>query len=158
MLDLGLTMVDLCFWLAGNPVPSRVSANLTKPKGERGVEQSGSCFVVCEGGLAIAVDVTWRHIGEQERFGVGLRGSKGTAGINPLHVWKELNGVAQDVSPTGSLSRESAFTASFRAQWAHFLAAVAGEAKVPKLSEHITLLKVIEAIYKSAAEGKDVAL
>jgi predicted dehydrogenase len=158
MLDLGLTMVDLCLWLAGNPVPTRVSANLSKPKGERGVEQSGSAFVVCEGGLAISVDVTWRHIGEQERFGVGLRGSRGTAGINPLHVWKELNGVAQDVSPTGSLSRESAFTASFRAQWAHFLAAVTGEAKVPKLSEHITLLKVIEAIYKSAAEGKDVAL
>jgi predicted dehydrogenase len=158
MLDLGLTMVDLCFWLAGNPVPLRVSANLTKPKGERGVEQSGTAFVVCEGGLAISLDVTWRHIGEQERFGVGLRGSKGTAGINPLHVWKELNGVAQDVSPTGSLSRESAFTASFRAQWAHFLAAVTGEAKVPKLSEHITLLKVIEAIYKSAAEGRDVAL
>jgi predicted dehydrogenase len=104
------------------------------------------------------VDVTWRHIGERERFGVGIRGSKGTAGINPLHVWKELNGVAQDVSPTGSLSRESAFTASFRAEWAHFLAAVAGEAKVPKLSEHITLLKVIEAIYESAAAGRDVAL
>ncbi len=158
VLDLGLTMVDLCLWLAGNPTPTRVSANLSKPKGERGVEQSGSAFVVCEEGLAIFVDVTWRHIGERERFGVGIRGSKGTAGINPLHVWKELNGVAQDVSPTGSLSRESAFTASFRAEWAHFLAAVSGEASVPKLSEHITLLKVIEAIYKSAADGKEVVL
>ncbi|HEV8148546.1 MAG TPA: Gfo/Idh/MocA family oxidoreductase [Gemmatimonadales bacterium] len=158
VLDLGLTMVDLCLWLAGNPTPSRVSANLSKPKGERGVEQSGSAFVVCEEGLAIFVDVTWRHIGERERFGVGIRGSKGTAGINPLHVWKELNGVPQDVSPTGSLSRESAFTASFRAEWAHFLAAIAGDAKVPPLSQHITLLKVIDAIYKSAAEGKDVSL
>lgn len=158
VLDLGLTMVDLCLWLAGNPTPSRVSATLSKPKGERGVELSGSAFVVCDEGLAIFVDVTWRHIGERERFGVGIRGSKGTAGINPLHVWKELNGVAQDVSPTGSLSRESAFTASFRAEWAHFLAAISGEATVPKLSEHITLLKVVEAIYKSAADGKEVVL
>ena len=158
VLDLGLTMVDLCLWLAGNPTPSRVCATLSKPKGERGVELSGSAFVVCDEGLAIFVDVTWRHIGERERFGVGIRGSKGTAGINPLHVWKELNGVAQDVSPTGSLSRESAFTASFRAEWAHFLAAISGEATVPKLSEHITLLKVVEAIYKSAADGKEVVL
>jgi predicted dehydrogenase len=135
-----------------------VSATLSKPKGERGVELSGSAFVVCDEGLAIFVDVTWRHIGERERFGVGIRGSKGTAGINPLHVWKELNGVAQDVSPTGSLSRESAFTASFRAEWAHFLAAISGQATVPKLSEHITLLKVVEAIYKSAADGKEVVL
>ena len=87
-----------------------------------------------------------------------MRGAKGTAGINPLHVWKELNGVAQDVSPTGSLSRELAFTASFRAQWAHFLAAIAGDAEVPPIAEHVTLLKVIEATYKSAADGKDVAL
>ena len=158
VLDLGLTMVDLCLWLAGNPTPCRVSASLSKPKGERGVEQSGSAFVLCEEGLAVFVDVTWRHIGERERFGVGLRGSKGTAGINPLHVWKELNGVPHDVSPTGSLSRESAFTASFRAQWAHFLAVIAGQAEAPPLAEHITLLKVIEAIYKSAADGKEVAL
>jgi predicted dehydrogenase len=158
MLDLGLTMLDLCFWLAGNPTPARVSATLAKPKGDRSVEQSGSAYVVCENGASIFIDVTWRHIGEGERFGVGLRGSKGTAGINPLHVWKELNGVAHDVSPTGSLSRETAFSASFRAQWAHFLAAIAGEAKLPPAQEQITLLRVIEAIYRSAADGKDVAL
>jgi predicted dehydrogenase len=158
MLDLGLTMLDLCFWLAGNPVPERVSANLAAGWEERGVEQSGSAFVVCENGASIFVDVTWRHIGEGERFGVGLRGRKGTAGINPLHVWKELHGVAHDVSPTGSFSRDSAFTASFRAQWAHFLAAITGKAEVPSLTEHITMLRVLEAVYKSATDGKDVAL
>ena len=155
MLDLGLTVVDLCLWLAGAPNPVRVSANLTRA-GERGVEHSGSAMIVCEEGTAILVDVTWRHIGQRERFGVGIRGSKGTAGINPLHVWKELNGVPQDVTPTGGLSRESTFTSSFRAEWAHFLAAVAGEAVVPKLAEHITLLRGIEAMYKSAAEGREV--
>ena len=158
MLDLGLTMLDLCFWLAGNPAPARVSASLTKSRGDRGVEQSGNAYVVCENGASIFTDVTWRHIGEGERFGVGLRGSKGTAGINPLHVWKELNGVPHDVSPTGGLSRELAFTSSFRAQWAHFLAAVSGQAEVPPIGEHATLLRVIEAIYKSAVDGKDVAV
>ena len=158
MLDLGLTMLDLCFWIAGNPAPARVSATLVRPKGDRAVEQSGSAYVVCKDGASIFVDVTWRHIGEAERFGLGLRGAKGTAGINPLHVWKELNGIPQDVSPTGSLSRENSFSASFRAQWAHFLAAVAGEAEVTPLTEHITLLRVLEAIYKSDADGKDVPL
>jgi predicted dehydrogenase len=151
MLDLGLTMLDLAFWLAGNPVPERVTAVLDL---ERGVEQSGSVFVVCEGGVSVFVDVTWHHIGPGERFGVGLRGSKGTAAINPLTVWKELNGVAVDVSPTGSISRETAYTASFRAEWAHFLAAVRGEASVPSLQEQVTLHKVLDAIYRSAQEGK----
>lgn len=158
MLDLGLSVLDLGLWLAGNPKPVRVSATLDRPAGERGVEHAGSAFVVCEGGASIFVDVTWRHIGEGEHFGVGLRGTKGAAGVNPLRVWKELNGVPVDVSPTGASSRESAFTASVRAEWAHFAAAVAGAAKAPDLEEHVTLHRVLEAIYRSADEGREIAL
>jgi predicted dehydrogenase len=159
MLDLGLTVLDLMLWLAGNPAAERVSAVLDGGTGkEKGVEQSGSAFVACENGAALFLDVTWHHVGEGERFGVGLRGSKGTAGINPLRVWKELNGVPTDVAPTASTSRENAFTASFRAEWAHFLAAIRGEAKAPSLQEHLTLHRIVDAIYKSAAEGKDVVL
>ncbi|MFN0178167.1 MAG: Gfo/Idh/MocA family protein [Gemmatimonadales bacterium] len=158
MFDLGLTMLDLGFWLAGNPTPARVSSSLSRAAGERGVEQSGSAFVVCDNGASIFIDVTWRHIGEGERFGAGIRGSRGSAGINPLHVWKEIHGVAHDVSPTGSFSRDNAFVASFRAQWAHFLAAVAGRVVAPPLQEHFQVLKVIEAIYRSDADGRDVTL
>jgi predicted dehydrogenase len=158
MLDLGLTMLDLCLWLSGNPEPVRASASLTRSAGERSVEPSGSAFVVCDNDCSIFVDVTWRHIGAGERFGVGLRGARGSAGINPLHVWKEIHGVAHDVSPTGSFSRENAFTASFRAQWAHFLAAISGQSPAPSLQEQVRVLRVVEAIYKSDAEGRDVTL
>jgi predicted dehydrogenase len=158
MLDLGVSILDLGLWLGGSSPPARVSASLDPLGKDRSVEQSGSAFVVCENGMSIFVDVTWKHLGEGERFGVGLRGSKGTAGINPLNVWKELHGVAVDVSPTGSVSRENAFTASYRAEWAHFQAAIAGEAKVPSLQEHLTLHKVLDAIYRSAFDGRDVTL
>ena len=100
MLDLGLSILDLGLWLGGNPAPVRVSASLDAGK-DRSVEQSGSAFVVCENGMSLFVDVTWRHLGEGERFGVGVRGNKGSAAINPLTVWKELHGVPMDVSPTG---------------------------------------------------------
>jgi predicted dehydrogenase len=73
-------------------------------------------------------------------------------------VWKEMHGVPMDVSPSGSGSRENAFTASYRAEWAHFEAAIAGEAKVPSLEEHLTLHRVVDAIYRSAQDGRDVVL
>jgi predicted dehydrogenase len=145
-------------WLGGSSPPARVSATLDVSGKDRAVEQSGSAFVICENGTSVFVDVTWRHLGEGERFGVGIRGSKGTAGINPLNVWKELHGVAMDVSPTGSVSRENAFTASYRAEWAHFQAGIAGEARVPSLQEHLTLHKVMDAIYRSAIARRDVEL
>src|SRR5919112_3250321 len=102
MLDLGISILDLGLWLGGSSPPARVSATLDAAGKERTVEQSGSAFVICENGTSIFVDVTWRHLGEGERFGVGIRGSKGTAGINPLSVWKELHGVAMDGLPPGS--------------------------------------------------------
>ncbi|HEU5171356.1 MAG TPA: Gfo/Idh/MocA family oxidoreductase [Gemmatimonadales bacterium] len=158
MMDLGLTILDLGLWLSGNPAPVRVSATLDREVRERTVEESGSAFVVCDNGISVFLDVTWRHIGEGERFGVGLRGTKGTAAINPLKVWKELHGAPTDVAPTASGSRENPFTASFRAEWAHFRAAIAGEARAPSIQEHVTLHRVLDAIYRSAQDGRDVVL
>jgi predicted dehydrogenase len=158
MLDLGLSVLDLGLWLGGTPAPVRVSACLDSVGRERAVEQSGSAFVVCESGMSLFVDVTWHHLGEGERFGVGLRGSKGTAAINPLTVWKEMNGMPMDVSPTSSGSRENAFTASYRAEWAHFEAAIAGEARLAPLQDHLVLHRILDAIYKSAEEGRDVVV
>jgi hypothetical protein len=37
-------------------------------------------------------------------------------------------------------------------------AAIAGEAKIPTLTEHLTLHKVLDGIYKSAADRRDVEL
>ncbi|HET6578613.1 MAG TPA: Gfo/Idh/MocA family oxidoreductase [Gemmatimonadales bacterium] len=158
MLDLGLSVLDLGLWLGGMPTPVRVSACLDSAGRERAVEQSGSAFVVCENGMSLFVDVTWHHLGEGERFGVGLRGSKGTAAINPLTVWKDMHGMPMDVSPTASGSRENAFTASYRAEWAHFEAAVAGDAKVASLQDQLVLHRILDAIYKSAEDGRDVVL
>jgi predicted dehydrogenase len=89
---------------------------------------------------------------------MGLRAERGAASINPLTVWKELHGVATDVSPTTSGSRENAWLSSHRAEWAHFLAVVAGRSKATNLAEHVTLHRVMDAVYKSAEDGRDVAL
>lgn len=158
MLDLGLAILDLGLWLAGNPTPKRVTASFGKGAADGPVEQAGSAYIVCESGPSIFLDVTWNHIGAGERFGVGLRGAKGSASINPLTVWKKMHGAPTDVSPSGAGSRENAFSASYRAEWAHFLAAIRGEAAAPPLQDYLTLQKVIDAIYRSAASGREVKL
>ena len=38
------------------------------------------------------------------------------------------------------------------------MAAVAGEAKVPALQDHVVLHQVVDAIYRSAQDGRDVVL
>ena len=156
MLDLGLTALDLSLWLLGNPTPLRVTANLDGTVDDRAVERAGSAFVICEGGASISVDVNWRHVGPGERFEVSLRGTKGTGAMNPLRVWQDLNGIATDVAPTGAGTRENQFTAAVRAEWAHFLTAVADRSRSPSLDAQVRLHRLLDAVYRSAREGKEV--
>lgn len=156
MLDLGLSLIDLALFLVEGATPVRVSAWFDRPARERAVEHSGTAFVICDKGPAIAVDVTWHHMGEGERFGLGVRAANGSASINPLQVWKELHGLPVDVSPTSAQGRETPFQASFRAQWAHFAACIRGDAAPPPHQPIVTLHKVIEAIYRSAEDGREM--
>jgi predicted dehydrogenase len=154
MFDLGSSLLDLSLWLAGFPEVQRVSAAFPD-KGGKGVEQSGTALVALADGSAIHLDTSWRFVGPGERFGLALRASKGSARIAPLAIWKDFHGLAQDVSTAGAHSRETPFLLGLRAQWAHFAAAIRGDAKAPDLNEQLANLKVMEAIYASAESGRD---
>ena len=155
MFDLGQVLLDLSLWLAGFPDVARVSG-VFPDRGSKGVEPSGTALVALAGGSAIHLDTSWRFVGPGERFGLALRSSRGSARISPLAIWKDFNGVTRDVSTSGAHSRETPFLLGVRAQWAHFVAAVSGESKAPALTEQLTTLKVMDAIYQSAEGNKDV--
>jgi predicted dehydrogenase len=63
-----------------------------------------------------------------------------------------------DVSPTGAAARESAFLQSYRAELAHFIAVLRGQTPYEPPTDQVTVARVLEAIYKSADERKDVRL
>jgi predicted dehydrogenase len=136
-------------------VPKRVSAHVVRQSPE-GVEELGSVIVVCESGLFLAVDVSWRHLADGERFWFDLLGTKGSAGIQPLRIVKDVKGIPTDVTPTGATGRETQFAQSYRAEWTYFRPPRrrAGGATPNQL----LLQRVIEAVYRSADEGRDVLL
>ena len=158
VLDLGVTLFDLGLWLAGWPAPKRVSAHVLRPAGPDSVEEMGSALVVCETGLLLSVDVSWRHLGEGERFWFDLVGSKGSAAIQPLRIIKDVHGVPTDVTPTGAISRETQFAQSYRAEWTYFLAVIKGDVNAPAPRDQLLLQQVVDAVYRSADEGRDVIL
>ncbi len=158
MFDLGLPMLDLAWWLAGYPRPRHVAAALESPEAPGGVEESGCALIACDGGTSIFVDVSWRHVGDSERFWLDLQGDRGSAGIAPLKVFKEMHGTPVNVTPTGAAERENPFTASYRGEWAYFLAALRGEVAAPELTDQLQIQRLLAAIYRSAEEGRDVPL
>ncbi len=158
MVDLGLPMLDLALWLAGTPAVERVSAYLDRGADGKQVDEIGAAHLFCAGGLSIFCDVSWRHVGEGERTWLDIQGAKGSASISPLRVFKELHGAPADVTPTGAAGRENPFTASYRSEWAYFLAAVRGEVTPAPCQDQVQLQRVLEAVFESAREQRDVKL
>ncbi len=158
MMDLGLPMTDLALWIAGNPTVERVSARLVRAKGAGAVDDAGSAFLQTAEGPDIFVDVSWRHVVAAEHTWLDVQGTKGSASISPLRVSKELHGAPVDVTPTGAASRESLFASSYRSEWAYFLAMVRGEVAAELPEDQLQTQKVLEAVYRSADEQREVKL
>lgn len=154
MLDLGLPLIDLSLWLA-DATPERVTASLAGGVAEGTVEDGGVALIQCAGGLSVVVDVSWRHVGEAERLWLGVNGTGGSASLSPFAVFKELNGAAVNVTPL-SAERESPYVASYAAQWTNFVAVVRGDMPVPVLDDQLLIHSVMDALYRSAREGRSV--
>jgi len=157
-LEHGLPLVDLALWLSEFPSPERVSAQFDRGRGGGAVEDSMLVHLQCAGGLSCSIDVSWAYVGDQDRWWFEVLAARGSARLAPLRVVKSLNGRPTDVSPTGAAARDSAFIQSYRAELAHFAAVLRGEAKYEAPADQVMVMKVLEAVYRSAEEEKEIKL
>src|SRR3954470_17606069 len=154
----GAPLLDLALWLAEAPEPERVTASMERGRGASAVEESMIAAVECATGMVTVVDVSNAYIGQEERWWFEIIATRGSGRLAPLRVVKELNGRATDVSPTGAAGRESAFLQSYRAELAHFAAVVQETAPYEAPTDQVRLHRLLEAIYKSAEEEKEIRL
>ena len=157
-LEHGLPLLDLALWLADFPDPVRVSAHMERGRGASAVEDTMLVHLECAQGKTMAFDVTWSYVGTDDRWWFDVLASRGSARLAPLHVVKELNGRAMEVTPTGAAARESAFAQSYRAELAHFLAVLRGDASYEAPTDQLIVHRIAEAVYKSADDAKEVRL
>jgi predicted dehydrogenase len=122
------------------------------------VEDGGCALVRAEGGYSVFVDVGWRYVGKQERVWFEMLGERGSARAVPLAIFKELHGAPVEVTPSGTAARENPIAASYRAEWATFLAVARDEVAPPALDDQLLLHRTMDAIYRSAREGRAVAV
>ena len=156
--DYGVPLLDLALWLADFPEAERVVAHMDRPVGKNAVEDAMLVQLTCAGGVSFNFDVMSDYVGEEERWWFETISTRGSARLAPLRVVKELHGRPTDVSPRGAAARESAFIQSYRAELAHFLAVLTGDAEYEPPTDQVTLHRIIEAIYKSADEEKEIRL
>lgn len=156
--DYGLPLLDLALWLSDFPDPERVVAHMDRGSGKNAVEDAMVVQLKCASGVVFNFDVVGAYVGEEERWWFETLSNRGSTRLAPLRVVKELHGRPTDVSPRGAAARESAFIQSYRAELAHFVAVIAGEAEYEAPDDQIMVHRIMEAMYKSADEGREIRL
>ena len=159
MLDLGLSMLDLGLWLGGNPDAGAGERQPRASRRERAVEQSRERVRRLR---ERHVALRRRDLASPRRRGAVRRGSprqQGHRGDQPAH---RVEGAARNAhgrvphrrraagrtpspprtAPSGRTSRPPSRA---RPRWR-------------RSQEHVVLHKIIDAIYKSAEDGRDVTL
>lgn len=179
LIDLGVHMLDLALWFMGNPRPVSVSGsvyrelagNLGPEMGEVDIEDLAAAFVKLEGGRTVVVDASWvSFIEHPDYVYTQLFGTKGGAKIErapqreELSIYGREDGIYTVESPrfdAYSQARNPSFHTheSFAHEVGEFVDAVK-EGRTPDSPvEHgLDILRVLDAIYRSAESGREIQL
>lgn len=169
LIDLGVHRLDLAMWLMGCPKPTWVMASTydklaQKLAGERGVEYTVEDFACATikfaNGATLELDAAWAaHIKENELQQTRLLGEKGglfqynlAEGYTfDVEYYYDLNGRQYD----GKLHN---FPETPRAYELFVDAVRDGTPFLASAEDGVTAMKIIDAIYASAASGEPVKI
>lgn len=178
LIDLGVHMIDLCIWLMGNPTPVSVSGATyckfaesdteadsvhsmygeAKAGGIFDVEDLAFGFIRFDNGCTMQIEFSWASNVECEKVFVDLRGTKAGASTDTrdgkFKIFTEENGVTVDLVPNLG-GGEIAHIQNLR----HFYHVILGKEQPDFVPiQGLNIVKILEAMYKSAEIGAEVKL
>ena len=157
VLDLGVQMLDLALWLAGERQVATVSAQVHRPRPDA-VEDSAVMLLRFVDGGVITLEVTWSLNIERDLSYLHAFGTRGAATLSPLRIHKELHGNLVNVTPAMD-KPQNRYRTSYDREIEHFDGCVRG--REPGLSpgtDGLAIMRLIDAIYASANSGREVVL
>ncbi len=171
VIDIGVHIIDLTWYLMGKPKPTAVSAAVHHEIGDyktKGVsrwmaldtddlvfetEDSAAAFIRFENGATMAVEVSWAINGQEKPINATIYGSRAGANLDPLAVYGEEAGYLADTFPNPGE------TAPFVEEMRHFVSCVKeGRQPLASVYDGVQVQKMLNGIYQSAEEGREIQL
>ena len=179
LIDLGVHVIDLARFLIGKPTAVSVYGatfsklgNRTDIKGPKGYVSAGrktddkfdcedlaTALIRFDNGTVLAVEASFSlNMGKGDNS-IQLFGTKGGVKMgDTLTLYRQMDGYLTDVEfdhPT-----KNKFNEMFNNEMAHFLSCVSGEVSECRCpaEDGVELMKILDAIYRSAELGREVTL
>jgi len=160
MIDNGVHQIDMLWWLMGAPRPLRVSAATHaafRPahveERDYNVEDFAAAIIHFEGGAAMTVDNAWACHVPAEVAAARLLGERGGATLWPAFslTWRDESGDHHADQPPAAPAESPMHR--------HFVDCIrSGRSPISPLDEGLTVLRIIDAIYRSARTGRPIEL
>lgn len=169
LIDIGCHALDLTLWLMGHPKPVSVSGVSCTKFGTRPglvglfgkwdhtnytVEDFATALVRFENGASLTIESSFAANIEKDVFNTTLLGTEGGCELNPLKIYREEHQTLVDVTPV--FLPEAMW---HEAEIFEFVDAVLNDKPVPVPGEEgLMVSQIIDAIYRSSEEGREVTL
>lgn len=176
LIDLGVHVIDLCWYLMGKPKVKSVSGNTYNKLGNRSnvknlkyykaadydassntVEDLANAMIRFENGASLLVDVSFTLHASKNEVAVKLFGEKGGVELEPelLLVTEKhdtiLNMTPQVTQPSFDVEK------AFQAEVDHFIECIGtGVSPVSPVTDGVEMMKILSGIYQSAEEGIEI--
>ncbi len=179
LIDIGVHLIDLTWWLMGKPTPVTVSGasyrtigNTPGHAGQFGpwdwknytVEDFVSGLVRFSNGATMSIECGFCCNLDRPREAFHIVGNKGGAGIEPLNIQLEVGGhlmdcTPQDISTVDMHDQSDSATTKHEKQLFSFCQSIVDNTPVyVPGTEVINVQKIINGLYESAAKKKEVSV
>ncbi|EKN65217.1 oxidoreductase domain-containing protein [Neobacillus bataviensis LMG 21833] len=176
LIDIGVHVLDLLWYLMGRPKVKTVSANTYNKLGNRSniktlsfyqaadyspennVEDLANAIIRFDNGASLMVDVSFTLHAKQDQSSAIIFGDKGGAEIDPqLVMVREENDIILNCTP--QIDHPSFnFADGFQNEINHFVnSCLTGEEPIGGIEDGLEMMKILTAIYESAEKKREIA-
>lgn len=176
LIDLGVHIIDICWYLMGKPKVKSISGNVYHKLGNRAnikhltfytaadydankntVEDSANALIRFENGASLMVDVSFTLHAKKDELSVKLFGTKGGAELEPeLSLVLEKHDTILNVNPQiDHVSFD--FANAFQNEIDAFVSScLDGSSLIAPVEDGVELMKMLCGIYQAAETGCEV--
>jgi predicted dehydrogenase len=157
-MDLGIVILDIALWMMKFPKIKSVSA-VNYNHAFKEVEDSSFVMIRFENGSTVSIETSWSLHRANDMFYCNVYGKEGSTSMNPLRIYKNMHETLVNVTPVKIEKPANLFKRTYEYELSNFInSVISGKPSLSDGSEALERMKPVNAVYRSAAAGKEIIL
>jgi len=160
LADMGVHAIDTARYVIGDPKPTKVYAKIGTYYGNYDVDDSGIVMISWDNGAESIVESGWwQPHKDGPEAGTGFYGTQGYGSIFPTFLKMKVGDTPGRFDAKLPVRTEHCEQGMYTRQMEHYINSVKTRREpVPGMTEGLTILRIVDAAYKSSETGEVVSL